>query len=177
MTGRGLPAFIDPFRLAAAGGRLNGRLPLAIMRRLGEALLDQSGEVRVALQFDRHQDCHGQVVGQVEARVRMRCQRCLRPAELELLVPVSLGVVRSESEAERLPHELEPLLVGDDRYRLSDLVEDELLLALPVVPMHSENATECVPGTMEFKSEGATESGAADTERPFDVLAALKKQQ
>lgn len=175
MTGRGLPAFIDPIRLAAAARELTGRIPLAPMRRLGESVLALEGEAYLTLRFDRHDSCHGQVRGTIEARVHMRCQRCLQTAERELRIPVVLGIVRSEAEAERLPEELDPLLVDDDRCRLSELVEDELLLALPVVAMHVKDAPECVPGKTEFKSEGSIDTGKSDVKRPFDVLASLKK--
>jgi len=175
MTGRGLPAFIDPIRLAAAARELTGRIPLAAMHRLGEAVLALDGDAFLTLRFDRHDSCLGQVRGTIEARVQMRCQRCLQPAELELRIPVALGIVRSEAEAERLPGDLDPLLLDDDRCRLSDLVEDELLLALPVVAMHVKDAPECLPGKTEFKSEGSIDSGKSDVKRPFDVLASLKK--
>jgi uncharacterized protein len=47
-----------------------------------------------------------------------------------------MAVVEGLDEARRLPEEIEPVLIDDGRLRPLELVEDEILLALPQVPMH-----------------------------------------
>ena len=132
----GLPAFVDPLRLADAGRSIAGRLPVHRFRRLAEVLAEVSGEVEVALTFERETPARAIVVGSVRADLWLVCQRCLEPVAVTLDLPVRLTVVRSEAEAERLDEGDEPLIVEEQPIPLVELVEDEILLALPQVPMH-----------------------------------------
>ena len=133
----GLPAFIEPVRLAELGRSLAGRLPLERLRRLAELLVDRRGEAEVRLDF--RQEGRGRVVvlGRIGALLRLTCQRCLEPFDFAVDVPVHLVVVGSDAEAERLAEEEDPLLLGEGQaLSLAEMVEDELLLALPQVPAH-----------------------------------------
>lgn len=133
----GLPAFIDPVRLAELGRSLAGRLPLERMRRLGEVLADRRGEVEVRLEFREEGRGRAVVRGRIGALLRLTCQRCLEPFDFAVDVPVHLVVVGSDAQAQRLAEEEDPLLVGEGQtLSLTEMVEDELLLALPQVPAH-----------------------------------------
>ena len=177
MNGHGLPAFIDPQRLAAGNRTLSGSVATRNMSRLHEAVLTADEQVRVALWFAPHGECRGEIGGTVELTVRLQCQRCLHPVAVRLAPEVRLGLVQSEDQADQLPAELEPMLVHDDQCRLQDLVEDELLLALPLVPMHSADSPDCIQ--MESGARPEVEAGSAghDRKQPFHELAALKKKQ
>ena len=77
------------------------------------------------------------------------------------------------AEAERIPGECEPVLVEDDKLRVLDLVEEELLLAIPLVPMHAKEACSMHASASEeyeYKSDPA-EQGTAN---PFAILSNLK---
>jgi uncharacterized protein len=74
---------------------------------------------------------------QAEACIALQCQRCLQPMQQALKVHRWIRFVRDEAEAERLDEELEDdVLALTSRLNLRDLVEDELILALPLVPRH-----------------------------------------
>ncbi len=162
----GLPAFIEPVRLAELGRRLEGRLPVARLRRLAGVVADQNGEIEVRLEFGREPRSRSVVRGSIRGVLRLTCQRCLQPYELALDLPVHLVVVRSDAEAERLGEEEDPLLVGDAQaLSLAELVEDELLLALPQVPAHP--APGCRP-----PEESEVDSGAGAS--PFAALDSLR---
>lgn len=162
----GLPAFIEPVRLAELGRTLEGRLPVARLRRLAEVLADRQGEVEVRLEFEREPRSRSVVRGSIRGVLRLTCQRCLQPFELALDLPVHLVVVRSDAEAERLAAEEDPLLVGDAQaLSLAELVEDELLLALPQVPAHPPPGCRPPAG-----SETATGAGSS----PFAALDSLR---
>jgi uncharacterized protein len=133
----GLPATIDPIQLAERVAHLRGTLPLAGMARLKGSGLDQSGSVEVNLQFARSgssQVCEAR--GTVHAALRMICQRCLEPMTLSLTVRPQWLFVRAGEGRETAIDEVAELMEVDRPVALSELVEDELLLAMPMIPMH-----------------------------------------
>ncbi|MDG4550864.1 MAG: YceD family protein [Candidatus Contendobacter sp.] len=137
-----LPNKVDPWRLAAESGRLNGALTLATLPRLAAVLNRADGVANVALLAGVDQRGVRFIEGTVRTEVELICQRCLGVLRLPLEAVVSLGLARNEAEADRLPEEYEPLLVAEGVIGVADLVEDELLLALPLIPRH-EDARDC----------------------------------
>jgi uncharacterized protein len=81
---------------------------------------------------------------------------------------VRLGVVHSLGEADLLPESYEPLLLETDTIPLADILQDELLLAVPAVPQH-----ECCDPAAQSRQEAAP--AVAKRPNPFAVLAELKK--
>lgn len=103
------------------------------------------------------------VTGKILANVVMDCQRCLGPVEVELQCEVDLVLVGTESEYMQLPDNIEAAVCEEDMLDIHQLVEDELILALPIVPMHEH----CnLPAQMQDRDE----NGAGDTSSPFSVL-------
>lgn len=101
---------------------------------------------------------------------RLVCQRCLQPMDVPLVAERSFLFVADEATAARLDEEIEDdVLVLPRHLDLVELVEDELILALPLVPRHGE-CDEPLPVP-------ADDPGAADADEPhpFAALAALKK--
>lgn len=131
-----LPERVDPVRLALNGAVLRGQLPFSACGRLLEFALNPDGRIDLELVFGR-EDGVTRVRGRVEATVRLQCQRCLEPVDLTVRCNVSLGVVASLAEADRLPEDCEPLIrEGEGPIAVADLVEDEIILALPYIPRH-----------------------------------------
>jgi uncharacterized protein len=156
--------------MAAECGRLDGRLTLAALPRLSALLGHADGEVVVALAAG----CDAQEVrfiqGRLRAEVEWTCQRCLGPLRLPLDIPVNLGLARDEAAADRLPDEYDPLLVQEGgAVSVSDLIEDELLLALPQIPRH-ENLRECEAHGYLQPGEPALD---LKNRQPFAMLATL----
>ncbi len=169
-----LPATIDPIQLAERGARLTGRLPLKGMARLTPNCLDDAGEVFVDLVFERGD---GQEVfllhGTLHAGLHVTCQRCLQGMDLALEAEPWFILAKSDASREALGEEAD-VLVADKPLSLSGLVEDELLLALPMVPMHE--ISKC-PARVYVAT--GTDSGLKQAEEekksPFSVLSRLKK--
>ena len=160
-----LPSRIDPWRLAAEGERLDGALALAALPRLAAALNRADGVVKVALAAGIDRQGVRFIAGVVRTEVELICQRCLEPLRVALDATVRLGLVRSEAEADRLPEEYEPLLVPEGNLGVADLVEDELLLALPRIPRH-EDARDC-------EANGYRTPDRVEQDQPFATLASL----
>lgn len=164
-----LPEHLDPWRFADLGKRISGSYLLGDLPRLRECLVDSQGEVRFTLEFSRDRRQRACLSGTVEASLMVECQRCLDAMPLQVKSDVSVAFVEGIDEAERLPDELDPELVEDGQVKLRDLVEDELLLALPQVPMHPPG--ECT-GQLDDESETSDD---AVRENPFAVLAELQR--
>jgi uncharacterized metal-binding protein YceD (DUF177 family) len=83
-----------------------------------------------------------------------------------------VALIPNEAEAGRVPEDLEPMLAPGGRISIREIVEEELMLFLPIVPSH-ENAAECAPAG----SDAAGESTPGETQRPFAQLQELLKRK
>ena len=163
-----LPDKINPWQLVADHGRLTGDLALAELPRLAALLNQTNGVVSVTLAAGMDGQGLRFIAGRLHTIVELICQRCLGPLQLPLEVTVHLGLVHSEAEADRLPDDYEPLLAPDGLMAVADLVEDELLLALPQIPRHADQR-EC-----EAHGYGAPDPAfITEQRRPFGLLASL----
>jgi uncharacterized protein len=163
-----VPEILDAWRMVAARRSFEGKVPLAALRRLDGLLTDAEGEVTFALQFDRDALQVPYVELKIDAALPLECQRSLQ----RFLFPVSmvqkLGLIRHEADEAALPEGVEALLVPEDgMLRTLDLIEDELVLAVPAVPMNPE-----LPAVELDVSPRQEELAQAS---PFAALASLKK--
>jgi uncharacterized protein len=131
---------IDGFEFAAAGGSVRGAWPVSVFPRLRDVLHDDSGSVEFALQGGR--DFHGRSLLELHAKARLQliCQRCLGAVActLEPRSTLLLAATQSEIDAEPITPEMPERVVAHREMAVRDLVEDELLLALPVAPRHED---------------------------------------
>jgi uncharacterized protein len=139
------------------------------MGRFAPLLAEVPGEAGVALDFDIDAERRAFMRLQLRAEVSLVCQRCLGPVRHLIEVERLLGVVTSEAQAEKLPDIYEPLYVTEEPLFLREVIEDELILSLPIVPRHAEG--ECAPAVT---GAGTDNKAGAARENPFAVLAGLK---
>jgi uncharacterized protein len=165
-----LPDIVDASRLAAHGARIEGDIPLGRLERLRSALHSTVGEAHVLLEFSL--GAHGLVIvrGRVVCDLPLVCQRCSQRLVRHVEAAICVGLVQSDEEADQLPDEFEPHLLEGGKLAPATLVEDELILALPVVPRHDDDC-----GALE---QVVAEPPTQDEQRPnpFAVLAALRKK-
>jgi uncharacterized protein len=134
------PEVVDAWRAVAGRRGFAGRMPLAAFTRLQGLLFDTQGEVRYRLQFDTDALRIPYVELGVEAELPLQCQRSLQRFELPVRVVQRLGLIRNEADEAGLPPDYEALLVAEDgQLQLLDLVEDELVLAVPAVPVNPDS--------------------------------------
>jgi uncharacterized protein len=133
------------------------------MSRLVAGTDPGSGDVTVDLEFHRAEGGNFfEMTGRLEASLRTTCQRCLQPLDLVLKAEPRLVLVRPGGR--EAPPEADVLVV-EAPLSLIQLVEDELILALPMYPVHAEG--QC-PGV-------AAASRPSGKENPFSVLKGLRK--
>jgi len=174
----------DPLRLdvasfAGEAGALIGHWPGSTLERLAElqsppqdVALD---DVRWQVQGERRAVTGGEaelwLALSADTRVWLSCQRCLQPFEVPLGLARRIRFVRGEAQAEALDAELEDDVLALARsLDLRELVEDELLLALPLVPRHAS----CPQPLPMSAGDEAPPEGDAGRPNPFAALKALK---
>ena len=178
MTKEFSPQRLDVKAFAQAGGRLAGHDSLLKYERLAQEakglhpdlLVDWEavGEVRTAL------GGMGQVWLHIKVRASfpMECQRCMTPVDVPLEVDREFRFVADEATAEALDDESEEDLLALSReFDLHELIEDELLMALPVVPKHDE----CPTAVPLASSDDDFEEANSEKPNPFAALAGLRK--
>lgn len=165
-----LPRQVDPRKLVGQGVRFSGPVPTLHMARLAGAVVSAADIAEAELDFGRDDEGRAVVRGRVELSVELECQRCLRPLAHHLAGEVALGIVWDLDGAKALPRQLEPWVVESESGDLYDMVEDELLLTLPIAAYHD---------TDECRASGSYSTGEVSdsAENPFGILAQLKIRQ
>jgi uncharacterized protein len=164
---KNLPATIDPWHFAARGGRLQGELALCTMDRL-LPLIDAPLELlKIFLEADIDEQGTHFFAGTMAVKVALVCQRCLMPMPVPLTVAFRLGLVHTEAQAMNLPKKYDPLLIENKELVIAEWVEDELILALPLIPLHAD-LQQCEGFDMPEKKSATTQNA-----KPFAVLSNL----
>jgi uncharacterized protein len=143
---------IDGFEFASAGATQQGVLPLSGFPRLRDMLASDEGEVAYQLKGMRDERGRPSLRLRVDGELLLRCQRCLGPLAFEVKADELLVLAATQAEIDADPADVEApdrVLAGKDM-SVADLVEDELILAVPYAPRHDE----CAPAARE--GEGAT---------------------
>ena len=162
-----LPERVDASRMVQARRSFHGKLPLASLKRLRGSLAADDGVADYALEFGRDELGVDYIALHVDTELALTCQRSLEIYRQPVHLDQRLGLIRDESEEAALPPGYEPLLIPDGEINLADVIEDELILALPVVPLR--------PGEpLEWNDAPADEPAENEPPNPFAVLAKLK---
>ncbi len=164
---RNLPEYIDPLFLVDKGRQFNGILALSNMSRLKDVLFakpDGPETIAIDLIFNRT-DKIASVTGTIKANLMLKCQVCLKPMDFCIDKFIKLGVVFSLDEANLLPESHDPLILSEEKIAFHEIVEDEILLELPIIPQHNN----CISGYREHKKP------IKSANNPFSGLADLKK--
>ena len=174
------PRHLDIKAFAQAGAELHGETPLTDCPRLLQeqfAAPADTGKVRWQIQGRMVPVTGGtpqvSLSLQAEVDLAMQCQRCLTPVVAQVLAENAFIFVADEATAEALDEDSETdVLVISRDFDVLSLVEDELILALPLVPRHDV----CPEDLPQEAVDEAFEAAAADRPHPFAALAALKKK-
>lgn len=171
------PDRLDIKAFAQAGGQLSGHDSLLKYERLAQEAKGLHPDLLV--DWRATAEVRSEVGGpgqiwlhlSVHASFPMECQRCLTPVDVPLSVERSFRFVADEATAEALDEECdEDLLALSREFDLRELIEDELLMALPVVPRHEE----CPISVPLASSDADFEAANSEKPNPFAALAALR---
>ncbi|MDA3921500.1 MAG: YceD family protein [Salinisphaera sp.] len=170
-----LARILDYRRLALTGQTLTGQLTLKQLPRTRGALAaDEAPVIEVSLDFAEDAQRRVRLKGRAAGQLVMTCQRCLQSFETTVAADIAGVVVSDDDAAASVPREDEPILAGDGVIDIHELVDDELLLALPLVARC--HRPEC---RAEYEIEAPAEQISAGERKtnPFAVLQSLKSDE
>lgn len=156
---------VDSLEFARSGKALSGKFEIAALGRLHDRLASTDGFVEYELAGYTDDKGKPSLHCRVRGALNLICQRCLQPMEWQVDLDSDLVLAMSEAELaedEEDPEAPDRLLAQKDM-KVQDLVEDELLLGLPLAPRHPEGR--CQPSVPQESGEAAS---------PFAALAQLK---
>jgi len=166
------PVRVDPLKSVEQEAEFSGSIAVSKLGRLQDFLQDDSGEAQVEIQFGHDEQGTALLRGKCHAHVRMTCQRCMNPVEVALATDFEVGIVFSDEQAKHLDKQYEPVIADAESLELLPVIEDELILSLPMYAYHEH----CGDHDLVQIEEETT---PVETEAPnnrFSVLEQLKKK-
>ena len=133
-----LPRIVRPFELARNGAQFKGELAIRDCPRLREIVLDDAGFIEVMLDIGQEEYGPKYIRGKLQAELKLCCQRCGKLLCYDIKAEPNLIPVSTDAEAAHVKDGYEPWLVSDQSFPLVELVEEELLLGLPLIAKHEQ---------------------------------------
>jgi len=157
---------IDSAEFARKAQHLDGQVAVQRLSRLHDQLASTDGNVHYLLQGGLTARREPQIECTITGLVQLICQRCLTELAHQFTTHSRLVLVDHESQLPALEEEDEAAdyVVADPALDVTSLIEDEILLALPIAPMHDEG--KCIDRPADGESGGK--------QSPFAALAKLK---
>jgi uncharacterized protein len=152
---------IDGIRFATNGSEQEGHIATGELGRLTEAGC-QAGHLRYRLSGSLNERGKPSLRIVVAGEIKLTCQRCLGELNFAVLTDGELELSEDFKSIAEAEDDLDRVL-ADRAMSVAELVEDEVILALPMVPSH------------ETCAAGITAEPRTVRESPFGVLAGLKR--
>lgn len=169
MSSDKLPQSVTVKKLVDSGSRIAGGIAAERLRRVADMVDGLQEGFQVAMAFGRNDDAKATIELQISGVVAMQCQRCLEPVTVPIAIDSKLVVVAHDEEARSRIKECEPIVLEDGQFDIYSAVEDEILLGLPLIAMHPEdaefgNGAGCQTGHYETKESGAISMPTSELE-------------
>ena len=165
-----LPEYLDLIQKAKLGTEIEGEWPINKLDRIADQLVNDGGMLIAKLELGQQEKLLF-LKGSVSVNLAVTCQRCMQAMDLPLNAVINLALITNESQEDQLPEGFEPLLVDDSKMRLPDILEDELLLAMPLVPMHDNDCSEYLQQQKQRQAvEAEQDKAEKEKQNPFSVL-------
>ncbi len=181
------PAALDLFAFAQAQQACSGEIPLANLPRVAQevfpGMLEQHAPFTYSLvgRFALSEDGSPQwgLSLHIKAALWLECQRCLAPCEQIFDIHTQFRIVKTEEDADAAPLEDDcDVIAGSTQFDVLHFLEEEILLALPIVPKHADGDPQCY--AHDGAEAGSLSEGAKDpiedvlAKNPFSILLKLK---
>lgn len=132
-----LPKHVNPWLLFRHHETVNGQLKLSAMPNLCESQNRQSGEVQASLSVIMREDGQTVLRGEASAELALDCQRCLQPLVETFIASFELVLLKYEHQLDNVSDEDDAIVV-EEQLELAPLIEQELILALPMIAKHDD---------------------------------------
>lgn len=170
-----IPVYVDTRRVFYQGLDVRGNLSLEKLERFQEYLSVPTGSVKVELFFRITESGQRQITGNLAASVQVNCQRCLGSLGIEIADDIRLVLLKDEAKATDLEPSFDPWIYEDFKLELAAVIEEQLILSLPIVSYHPKG--ECV-SELSYQIGPSTitvEDDEIQIGSPFAILKKLKK--
>ncbi|MEN6584976.1 MAG: YceD family protein [Sulfuricella sp.] len=160
-------AVVDNLEFARHGAVLQGELVIAELDRLQEHLRSNQGVLKYTLSGKTGKKGESLLECSVDGKLVLQCQRCLEALEYPIHVVSTLKVVKGLTQFDDIGDEDEAVdsIPASTAMNVSAMIEEEILLNLPISPLHAPGACREQDGAKSAKDERTN---------PFGALAALK---
>lgn len=152
-------------------------IPLDELPRVSHELASRDGEAAGRVRFLRQS---GLAVADLEvsAEPEVVCQRCMQPMRWPMELKSRVALVSDYHAADRVPEGMDVFLVEGDCVSIRDLVDEEIMVAMPHVPRHVEGS-ECARRRVKLPGQADEPEAAPDAQvqKPFAQLGELLKRK
>ena len=162
---KGLPDQLKLFNFAKKEISLSGLYQISDFPRISEIASNKKDNIRADLSFYLKNSKTPCVDGIIELDIVLPCQRCLDDLSLALKVNFNLAFVRHDQQSEELDSHYEIYVIEEEELATLDLISDEILLSIPMVPTHDYD---CI------KEINEQEIVEGKSENPFAILKKIK---
>ena len=143
MSNKKLPQHIVVRKLAANNTTLAGSLEKDQLPRVSGFIVDTRRAFEVEMRFFLNDESKPALLITLDGTVQMECQRCLQPTDVNIAISSRLVVAHHDEEARHVRGEYDPIVLDDGQLDIYSLVEEEILLALPIVCLHESTDSNC----------------------------------
>ncbi|MBT8147827.1 MAG: DUF177 domain-containing protein, partial [Gammaproteobacteria bacterium] len=176
MSDTPLPVYVDARKVFVSDASIKGTIDVDKLERVAASTADKQGQVVAEFNFAIDRAGRRRIRGNAHTLLMLTCQRCLEPVATELNEDIDLVLVEDEEKAQQLDKEFEPWVCEDHRIFLAALLDEQLLLGMPIVSVHesgpcSEQTGYQVTTEQEIGSQNQQKSAPNN---PFAVLADFK---
>jgi len=167
--------------LVARAASLEFDCALRDLPRVAPLLTREGGNARAVFRFYRLAPAEGAARSfdaaecQVTAILPLTCQRCLGEVQVEVRGQVELAFVADDTLVTEVPESHDSVITEDGRVSFAAVLEEELLLTMPIVPLHADIA-QCVPHLPGADEDKPDAEAPAPTQTPFAGLRELMKK-
>ena len=162
---KSLPDELKLFNFAKKEISLSGIYQISDFPKISEIASNKTEDVKVDLSFYLNNNKTPCVDGIIELDIVLACQRCLDDLSIVLKINFNLTFVRHNQESEEIDSHYEIYVIEDEELATHDLISDEILLSIPMVPNHDYDC---------LKEINKQETVEGKFENPFTILKKLK---
>ena len=162
---KSLPSQLKLFNFAKKEISLSGLYQISDFPKISEIASNKKDNIRVDLSFYLKNNKTPCVDGIIHLDIVLACQRCLDDLSIALKVNFNLAFVRHGQQPEGLDSHYEIYVIEEEELLTHDLISDEILLSIPMVPMHDYDCT---------KEIIQQEIVGVKSENPFAILKKIK---
>ena len=136
------PTFIDPILYTELGKSISGMLKFSKLNRFGDLAKFDGRDVNFLLSFFYDEEKRCCIEGKARITIKLECNRCLNLFSYDIETIFRLYPIKSE-DISKLSKQLELVVMENGLISIIDVIEDELILNLPEVPMHAQDDPNC----------------------------------